>query len=123
MARDTIAAITEWFVSYPLFGQQVPHGQIERAVRKAIRMPSVLAPVSAVVAGRDGTTWIRREAVGEQHPAWMVLDEQGVWIAQLRMPAGLRVYQADRDHVWGVEVDELDAPRVVRYRVRSAGNR
>ncbi len=123
MARDTIAAITKWFVSYPLFGQQVPHGQIERAVRKAIRMPSFVAPVSAVVAGRDGTTWIRREAIGEQHPAWMVLDEQGAWIAQLRMPAGLRVYQADRDHVWGVEVDELDAPRVVRYRVRSAGNR
>ncbi|NIM49630.1 MAG: hypothetical protein GTN62_05350 [Gemmatimonadales bacterium] len=123
MARDTIAAVTEMFVSYPFFGEQVPHGQIERAVRKAIRMPSVLAPVSAVVAGRDGTTWIRREAVGEQHPAWMVLDEQGVWIAQLRMPAGLRVHQADRHHVWGVELDELDAPRVVRYRVRSAGER
>jgi hypothetical protein len=32
----------------------------------------------------------------------------------------LRVYAADRDHVWGVVKDELDVDYVVRYRVMRA---
>jgi NAD(P)H-nitrite reductase large subunit len=76
--------------------------------------------VSHVVAGRDGTIWLRREERGGV-TRWEVLDASGSVVARLDVPAALRILAADRTDVWGVETDDLDVPYVVRYRVEFAG--
>lgn len=74
--------------------------------------------MSHVAAGRDGTTWLRREDAGGGTVKWLVLDAAGSPLAEVGAPAGLTILEARRDLVWGVEHDELDVPYVVRYRVR-----
>jgi len=89
MTRDTMAALVDKFTQHPSF-HGVPRGQIERSIRRDIDLPAFLAPVSAVVVGSDGTIWLRREPVAAD-AMWMVLDDRGVPIAEVRMPFDLRV--------------------------------
>jgi hypothetical protein len=119
MTRDTLGALATKATQHPAFRERVPREQIERSLRRDIHVPSFLAPVSDVIAGRDGTVWIRREPIGRD-AMWMVLDHRGTYIAEARMPFGFRAFQADKNHVWGVEVGEMDEPQLVRYRVRRA---
>ncbi len=119
LAADTIAAWVDKFAGHPVFGT-LPRARLTSSVRRGIPIPSHFAPVGAVVAGRDGTTWLSRNHA-EPIAIWMVLDETGTFIAEVRAPTDLRIHQADRDHVWGVRRDHLDVHRVVRFRVRRDG--
>lgn len=93
-------------------------GRAEALVDDSVRIPPFQPPVSHVAAGRDGTTWLRREHAGGGTVQWLVLDPAGSALAEVGAPAGLTILEARRDMVWGVEHDELDVPYVVRYRVR-----
>jgi hypothetical protein len=79
--------------------------------------------VSALVLGADGTVWLRREDTRERTVDWMVLDGGGRVLATVSAPSELAVHWATRDAVRGVLPDELDTPRIVRYRVRPANTR
>jgi hypothetical protein len=94
-------------------------GRAETLVDDSIPIPPFQPPVSHVAAGRDGTTWLRREHAGGGTVRWLVLDAAGNPLAEAAAPAGLVILEARRDTVWGVEHDELDVPYVVRYRVRA----
>jgi hypothetical protein len=76
-------------------------------------------PVTSLVVGRDGTIWLRREALGLRNVQWLILDPQGKQIGQITTPAGLTILEAERGQVWGVITDELEVPYVVRYSVTS----
>jgi len=121
MVRDTIAALVDKLARSPLF-PGVPRGQLERAIRDDIKVPPFLAPVSSVIAGSDGTTWIRREPANLD-ATWIVLDAEGAPIAEATMPFDLTVYQANLGYVWGVEGDKFDEPHLVRYRIRLSTGR
>lgn len=84
---------------------------------REVFVPAVMPPVTAVVAGTDGTVWLRREERGGATVEWLVLDASGRLSASVRTPAGLTVQQASRTHVWGTITDDLDVPYVLRFRV------
>ncbi len=81
-------------------------------------VPEHRVPVRAVVAGRDGTVWLRGSETQAGLASWTVLGADGTRLASIDIPMRVTVYRADRDFVWGVEHDTLDVPYVVRYRVR-----
>lgn len=89
-------------------------------VRRGFSPPPYEPPVTALVYGRDGTIWLRRESLGREQVRWMVLDPAGVPVATLQAPAALEIHQADRSAVWGVVKDEMAVSYVVRYRVGPA---
>jgi hypothetical protein len=72
-----------------------------------------------MTVGRDGSIWLQR-AVEADSASWLVLDPSGSPHAEVSLPAGFDLLEADRDHVWGQERDELDVPYLVRYRVGTA---
>lgn len=88
----------------------------ERAIRESLYLPTFIPPVEALVAGRDGTIWLKRSS-SREGSTWMVLSEDGSVAARLTAPSGLRLLQAEREKVWGVVRDSLDVPYVGRYRV------
>ena len=99
---------------------RVTIAQAEEATRRAIFLPRYRPPVSDLLMGRDGTMWLRREEGDGPVVEWNVLDEGGQRIADVALPRLVRVYAADRDHVWVVMKDELEVDYVVRYRVTPA---
>lgn len=88
-----------------------------RAIRQAVYLPAYQPPVTDVVVGRDHTVWLRREHTGTSTVEWTVLDERGGTLGRLNIPSAAKVFQADLEHVWTVEHDELEIPYVCRYRV------
>jgi hypothetical protein len=48
---------------------------------------------------------------------WMVLDEAGEQVAEVRVPMNVQVMHIGTDAIWGLEPDELGAPYIVRYRI------
>lgn len=100
----------------------VPQAAVEKRLRASMFVPPYLTPVSAVVSGRDGTTWVRRTTPGAS-VRWMVFDPGGRQIAYADLPPGLTVHAADAGHVWGVVHDADDVPYVVRFAVVHAPGR
>jgi hypothetical protein len=118
-ARDLEAAAEDWNARAAGAGAAAPRMNAAD-VRRVFTPPRFHPPVTAIVAGLDGTLWLRREA-GQGEVTWTVLDERGGVAGYLRLPRAAEVMLADRRRVWTVERDGDGVPYVVRYAVRPRG--
>ncbi len=80
-------------------------------------IPNYRPPVSDAVVAADGTLWLRREE-GQPEVEYWVLNGQGTLIGSVLVPRQVTLMEASGAHVWGVETDEDDVPRVVRFTIR-----
>jgi hypothetical protein len=98
---------------------KLPEGAARAAVRKGLYLPKHFPPIEAVVAGKDGTLWLKREDLRKQFVSWMLVGPSGEMIATVDLPRRLRVMYADRTQVIGEELDEFDVPHISRYRIKA----
>lgn len=97
-----------------------------RIAREAITFPETHPPVRRILAGRDGSIWLLREAWPRLASLWEVYDEEGNLEGEVRIQtpstgdADYRpyVFQASRSEVWAQIRGELDVPYIIRYDVR-----
>lgn len=82
-----------------------------------VTWPSYLPPVTEILAGSDGSLWVRRETMGAPMARWEVLAEDLTPIGRLDLPLDLELKVVARDHFYAVELDDFDVPTVVRYEV------
>ena len=97
-----------------------PPGVPERedALRDAGLVPSMLPPVTYLTVGQDSSIWLRREEVSGDSAVWNVLGSSGEAVGTLRLPSRQTVVAAKGDVVAATELDDLDVPYVIRYRIR-----
>ncbi|HET7321875.1 MAG TPA: hypothetical protein VFI96_05210 [Longimicrobiaceae bacterium] len=74
--------------------------------------------ISKVMAGVDGSVWLKVQPVTAGMVWWWVLDENGDPVGRFRLTSDLRLYYADSRVVWGVEPDDLGVNYLVRYRIQ-----
>ena len=86
------------------------------ALREFLEQREYFPPVTRLVAGSDGTTWLAGPDVDGER-SWLVLDASGSPIGRVRLPARSSVSSADASECWVVERDALDIPYVVRYEI------
>lgn len=87
-------------------------------VEERLYWPEFVPPATDLLAGLDGSIWIRLEDLPERpFVEWMILSERGELQATLCLPSDFRVMQADGSRIWGVVYDEWDVPQVIRYRI------
>lgn len=86
-------------------------------VKKAVFIPDHQVTITLAFAAEDGSLWLRREAFGAVH-TWTVIAPDGAIAATLSLPPNVRPMTVIRDTAWGVEMDDLDVPLLVRYRIR-----
>ncbi|WP_461412694.1 hypothetical protein [Gemmatimonas sp.] len=89
----------------------------QRDREKLAFIPPHRPPVSEAIVSADGNLWLRREE-GQAQVEYWVLNRQGVLIGSIVLPRTTSVMEANGAHVWGVETDADDVPRVVRFSVR-----
>ncbi len=85
---------------------------------KELYRPFHLPAVEQVLAGQDGTVWLRRESVPGGKAVYLVLSRTGAQLGTLHLPPGERLVEADGQRVWTVAEDEDGVPTVTWYRVR-----
>src|SRR5690606_34144504 len=93
-------------------------GSVDRtqlaAIRESIGLRDFYPPVSGVVAGTDGTVWVRREAlIGADSIRWQVFDPNGTLLGAFSAPADLRILLPSLEEIWAVAPGELDVPFVL----------
>jgi hypothetical protein len=78
--------------------------------------PQHMPAVSRVVAGEDGTIWVRREELGNNgRSEWNVMASDGRMAGRFNAPKRMQIHVATADHILAVTEDENDAQLVVRY--------
>lgn len=73
---------------------------------------------ASIEVDQTGRLWIEEyRRPGDEQPVWQVFDQEGVLVARVRTPVGLRILDIGRDYVLGVARDDLDVERVRLYRL------
>ena len=79
--------------------------------------PRTFRPLTRLVAGRDGTTWLRLRTSRSGH-RHLVLNPDGSTLGWVALPENFRLEVAERGQVWGTETDSDDIQSVTRYRIQ-----
>ncbi len=107
------------------------------AIRHAIETRTTLPPIQlagrgifqeTVLVGGDGRVWVRRSSPPQAPQRWDVVSRPTPGSSpvteasalHVRIPAGVRLLDADAQYVWGVKQNALNLPTIVRYRIREA---
>lgn len=86
--------------------------QVQDRILGAIGRPRVRPPATALMLGRDGSTWVgQRLGAGTR---WLQLDSRGLPVGFLVVPSAQRVMAVSRDHLWVVESDMEGSESVVQ---------
>lgn len=84
-----------------------------------IRVPDYQPPVTGVSEAEDGTYWVTREEIAAGPRQLLVLNELLEPVATVALPPGARraTGPITSRYIWFLELDELDVPYLVRYRI------
>jgi hypothetical protein len=90
-----------------------------KALRRGLEMPRWLPPVTKVIVGPEGSSWVRREAVpGAQDIVWDLLAPTGNRMGQVALPAGLSVNAVAAFTGWAIQESDGSLWRIdVEHRV------
>lgn len=88
------------------------------ALRSHGFVPVTHVPVNALATGQDGTIWLQGPLVPDDGPVlWTVLGSSGDVEGYVRLPACQSVLAARGDVLIVQELDDLDVPYIIRYRL------
>lgn len=122
IVRNAVDSVIQLFTnprSKGGYGSHVPADSLRRRLYR----PATYPPVESVRVSRNGMIWLKvrladsPEGVGD----WLVLSPRGFEMYRVSLPATFRMLEADRRTVWGVDVDSLDVPLLVRYSIPGPG--
>lgn len=88
-----------------------------RDIRESVPWPTTYPAFSTVLIGSDGAVWVRRHLYRGDDVQWDVFDAQLQPRGTAHLPKDLDVKLVSADAVYGVELDDLDVPSIVRYDV------
>jgi hypothetical protein len=80
-------------------------------------MPTFYSPVDAVIAGNDGSTWMRLRRTPAGRP-WLVLDPRGEIAGQVTLPLNVTPLVVEQGHAWVIEANSVGLESVLRLAVR-----
>jgi hypothetical protein len=95
---------------------QLGAGRFERALRSAL--PPFHPPVTQVRFGEDRAIWLRRESDRETEARYWILEPDGSVRGVVTLPSAVRIMWSGIDELVGMELDGLDVPWLIRYRLQ-----
>ena len=96
----------------------ITDASLRAAMASGLDLPDHRAPLRSTVAGRDGSLWIELNGESSDSTAWVLLRPDLTPLGELVLPARLRPRHIEGSAVWAVELDDVDVPWLVRFRVR-----
>jgi hypothetical protein len=121
--RDSaVESLMEDLVEHPALLREFPSAAARRTlVRGGLFRPTVYyAPISDVVVGQDGTTWLRWPDARRRSVRWDVLDAGGRPLRTLNLDRRLRILDADADGVWALAPGKDGALTLTRFTLEAA---
>lgn len=112
---------TAAWIDRSLEGLPADRQRDQREMLSGIPGPDLIPPYGDMLIDSSGNLWLqdyddRLAYTGD----WNVYRPDGRFIARIRLPAGIKVYDIGSDYVLGVERDDLDVEHVRVYRLDRA---
>ena len=118
--RDSLVSRGMELAAGPHERARARDGSISRNLRELVEaglpIPEFEPPVFRILLGVDGSVWLQRSD-GSDGRQWLVLDPSGESEFEVTLPASVRVAQASREAIWATDIDDLDVPYLVKYRL------
>lgn len=86
-------------------------------IRESVTWPTSYPAFSTALVGSDGVVWVRRHQYRGDAVRWDVFTAELEPRGSAYLPASLDVKLVSGGAVYGVELDDLDVPWIVRYDV------
>ena len=96
-------------------GELEERGVEPRVIRmiEALSYPEFLPPYGRTMLDSEMNLWVQEFRATEDDPSdWSVFDAEGVWLGQVTVPEGLKVYEIGSDYILGRSMDEMDVERI-----------
>lgn len=87
-----------------------------RSALEQVQISDFYPPVSRVLGGHDGTTWLEWYSQSGDL-LWEGFDGKGNSFGSFRVPRSIQIIAASRDKAWATETDDDGLQHVVRFRV------
>jgi hypothetical protein len=84
------------------------------SLKRGTSLPRNAPLASAIVAGMDGTGWVRLWGASN---SWIAFDSSGRAIQRVTLPSNAELVVAERDYIWAVTWDSNDVPWITTFRV------
>jgi hypothetical protein len=91
--------------------------EIEQSLRSQNLVPDNMAPITHLAAGFDGSIWLGRGHETPDRQTWLILASDGSVVATTSLPATETVMNARDNFLVALELDSMDVPYVVLYRI------
>jgi hypothetical protein len=87
-------------------------------IRAMLSRPRYHPPISDILVGFDGTTWLRWPDTREGKVRWEVLDRSGEPQWTFEADRRLKLVAANGEEVWGLLREDQDVIHLIRFRLR-----
>lgn len=92
---------------------------IANRLRAEMKFPDFKLPLDGGPwLAQDQSLWLRLSDSNDSTAHWVILNDQGRPHGQLELPARVRPMWNRGDTFWAVELDALDVPWLVKFRIR-----
>jgi hypothetical protein len=110
-------ALTDELVEHPALAREFPSAAARRTLVRGglFRPASYYAPISDVVAGEDGTTWLRWPDDGSRTVRWDVLDAAGQPLRTLDVDRAIHIVAAAGETVWALGRSDAGEWELARF--------
>lgn len=81
-------------------------------------LPDALPPYSAVLVDSERLPWVHRSVPGDVASDLSVLSQDGRWVADVRIPSYVRIFEVGRDYIVGANLSDDGEPQVSVWRLR-----
>lgn len=118
-----IDSLVDAFVGRAVEEHGLAPARAARWARDNLYVPAHHPAVSSMIVGRDGTIWLAGPNDGASARDWMIIDSDGEALGSVTLPYRFQVQHAHGLVAWGMDLDELDVPYLVRFRAAPRGER
>lgn len=102
----------------PARGQAPVDPNLTHRIRDALFVPAMMTPVSGILSGLDGSTWLRREERATSDSVmWMRLNPNGEADIEVRLHQRFALYLAVGDSLIGLLQADDQPPRILVLRL------
>lgn len=92
------------------------------SIRRDLELPQFLPPITDVVAGNDGTVWLKREKSFGETDEWLIIQPSGSQGPTVHAPPGLRIVAIDQATVVAVTKDQDGVEFLQLFTMEEASN-
>lgn len=120
LSNETLRKAAEELSEHPVLAEALPWPDVRPTLVEGLIYRSPWhPPISEVIIGWDGTTWLRWPDARDGSVRWDVLDSQGRALRTLVLDRGVRIRGATADTAWALVADP-EGMRAVRFEIKRA---